>query len=189
MAGRSKALVKSFPVGEYGPAMKALTELQQKFVLHLLDHGGRYNEAARAAGYSDASANSLRVQAHRLAHDPGVIAAIREQGEQYMNAGVAIGVHVLLDIARDPTHKDRLKAADKLLMRAGLGENTTRTVKHVHELSEDQLENRIRMLAKRNGLDADKLLGKGETEKAAEKIEDAVFTEVVEPTAGLEDLL
>jgi len=182
MAGHISPVGNEFPVGEYGPAMRGLTEMQQKFVLHLLDLGGSYTEAARAAGYSANSANSLRVCAHRLAHLPTVIDAIREQGERYLRGGVAIGVHVLMDIAKDPTHKDRLKAATNLLNRAGLGENTTKTVRHVHELSDEQLENKIKMLAKRNGLDASKLLGK--------EVVDATFKEVpAEATAGLEDLL
>ena len=192
---RSKK-ARNYASGEYGLAMKELTEMQQKFVLHLLDHGGKYTDAAKAAGYSDNSANSLRVQAHRLAHDKAIIAAIREQGESYMRAGVAHGVHALIDIARDPTHKDRLRAADKLLARAGLGENTTRTVKHVHELNEEQLKNRIRMLDKRNGLDADKLLGEvgvKQIEAPKEEPIDVVFQEVPAEVPveaeGLEDLL
>jgi len=169
-------------LGEYGPAMRILTEKQREFVSRLVETGCSYTDAARAAGYSGVSANSLRVTGHRLAHDDKVIAAIREEAERKMRAGAAFGVHALEEIARDPTHKDRLRAAGKLLGMAGLREDESRTVHHVHELNDEQLDARIRMLAKRNGLDPARLLGPGKD------VIEGTFA-VVDPADELKDVL
>src|SRR5690349_3017404 len=97
--------------GRLGPKMKALNDRQQAFVVALLTQGTRnYAAAARTAGYQGEESGALRVSAHRLAHDERILAALREETERRMQASIGMAAEVLLSIAEDPTHKDRLKA-------------------------------------------------------------------------------
>lgn len=122
--------------GLYGPAMGACNERQRRFVLALLDLGGRdATEAARRAGYSPGAASDnkggLHVQAHRLMHDPRVLEAIREESIARMRSDGLALTHDLLEIAhdKDVDVKVRLKAIGMGLDRIGLhGISEQRTV-------------------------------------------------------------
>lgn len=110
--------------GRYGPAMQALSERQRKFVVALLNSGGKNAKlAAREAGYGAGNyKNALEVQAHRLMHTDTVLEAIREESVKRMRSyGLAL-VSDLVEIAgdRENSVKDRLKAIDMVLNRTGM---------------------------------------------------------------------
>lgn len=187
MTSESKELTKD-NAGNYGPAMRQLNDRQRAFVIALLTQGNsNHTRAAAAAGYNGTD-KTLRVAGHRLAHDPKILAAMQEEARGRIQSSVILAASVLEEIAGDPLHKDRLKAASMLLNRGGLHE--TSEVRHVHELSSKEMDARIAQLAKEIGIDDPmKLIGdrSGGKTKPEEPIIDAEFTE---PTAdGLEDLL
>lgn len=145
-----------------GPAMKKLNDRQRGFVTAMLDFGGRNNtRAARAAGY-DGVDEVLRVTAYRLAHDPKIQEAIKEEGEKRLNAGTIMAVNILFDILDDATTetKDRLKAVEMVLNRTGLHTKTEQkvTVTHKDETSKEMIAE-IKLLSERLGIDPQKLLG------------------------------
>lgn len=142
-----------------GKAMIALNPQQRAFVFAYVETGGQdATRAALMAGYSMTNDNARRVTAHRLAHDPRVQAAIKEVADARLRQGAILGAEVLIAIAGDPTHKDRMKAAVELLNRSGL--LVTPTVNHVHR-SEDDVDRvqRIVNMATQLGLDPRELLG------------------------------
>ena len=162
-----------------GPAMKKLNDRQRAFVTAMLDFGGRDNtKAAKAAGYGNPDnpdRNALHVIAHRLAHDPNIQEAIKEEGIKRLNASTIMAVNTLLDIADDPAteKKDRLKAIEMIMNRTGLHATTEHKVNVTHtDPTSDEMVKRITLLAQKQGLDPAKLLG-GPTV-------DAEFTEVVD---------
>jgi hypothetical protein len=96
----------------------------------------------------------------RLAHDERVIAAINEEvSKRFRSAGALIGLAVMTRIAETKGHKDQLRAAEMLANRAGFGVQQQVNVRHEHtDLTGEALMARIRELAKKHGLDPEKLL-------------------------------
>ncbi len=169
---------------KYGPAMSRLNERQRAFVTSMLDYGGKDNtKAAIEAGY-EGTPVSIRVQAHRLAHDEKIQLAIREEAQKRLNASTVMAVNILLEIADDVTvaEKSRLTAIGMILDRTGLHATTEQkvTVTRVDETSAEMVK-RIEQLATGLGLDAQKLLGNCVTV-------DAEFVEVKKPEDDLSDL-
>ena len=160
--------------------MAALNDRQRAFVGAMLETGGqpgRHSEAARRAGY-EGSPDVVKVAAHRLAHNPKIQAAIREEAERRVHSGAILGASVLVEIAADPQHKDRFKAATRLLDMAGLIVTTQHkvTVEHTGDDTE-----KIRLaiaMAKRLGIDPKKLLGEAGVSAAEVDAIDAEFEEV-----------
>lgn len=146
-----------------GPAMKALNEKQRAFVVALIECGGmNYTRAALAAGYGNGKSECAAVTANRLAHDDTILEAIHEEAHRRLRSGSIMSVQTLLDIANDATaeNKDRLKAVEMILNRAGM---PAMTEHHVHVKHTDNTEvamiARIKLLAEKQGLDPAKLLG------------------------------
>ena len=173
---------------QLGPAMQACTPLQQRFVIALLELGdNNFTRAAAMAG-STAKAEGLRVVAHQLAHHPKVLEAIHEEAIARLASAKVLAVSKLIDAMNTaPEWKDKLKAIDMLLNRAGMHTiSETRVsgeVKHLHS-NEDAIA-QIEDLAGRLGVDPKKLIGFA-YEKPQETV-DAEFTE--HDAAGLEDVL
>lgn len=143
-----------------GPCMAKLNERQREFVVALMSQPVvNYTAAAEKAGYQG-ERESLRKTAHRLAHDPRVLEAIREESGKRLNAAVGMASERLLMIAQDPTHKDQLKAVTAVLNRGGLHEKVEHT--HKVEVGEDAkaLIHRISVLAGAIGMDPVKVLGR-----------------------------
>lgn len=166
---------------EVGPAMSALNPQQQAFVRNLATNGGNATRAYIDAGYTVSSPEAGRVGGHRLAHNPKVLLAIREDAESRMHAGAGMAADVMITVMRDATHKDRYKAAAHVLALAGISP----TIKHEHLIepsrSAKELLQEIRDMAKVLKLDAGKLLG---------EVTDAEFEDVTpDGRAGLEDML
>lgn len=167
-----------------GPCMEALpTDRMRAFVYAMLDSGcSNHFLAAKSAGYIG-NENTLRVTAHRLAHDERVQAALQEEARRRLMTGSILAVNALLDIVSNPAHKSRLQAANSILDRTGLHGLIEQKVTHEHTIDDKKAIARIRELALTLGVDPVKLLG-------TVGVVDAEFTEIPAATdEGLEDLL
>jgi hypothetical protein len=156
----SAPLVGEIDEASLGPAMRALTEKQRRFVLELQAGPAGYGAAVRAiraAGYRSGSNTALRVEAHRVLHNPKVQDALREVGGKIIRAEAFQSIQTTAAIARNPKHKDCLKANLALMDRGGFAPETTHhvEVEHSHRHSVEatpQVLERIRELALAAGL-------------------------------------
>ena len=144
-----------------GPAMRKISPQQRAFVVALLETGGQdHTKAARLAGYGGANPGSARVQAHRLMTADHILAAIREEAEKRISSHALLGAEVLVEIAKDVTHKDRMKAAVELMNRSGMLVAQKVEHEHVHRVEDDADKvRRVAALATKLGLDPKELLG------------------------------
>lgn len=166
----------------FGPKMKALRPMEQAYVQALMDTGGKsHAEAARIAGYA---AGSAHVSAHYLDRRPRVIEAIKEEAQRRLNAGAILAASAMVDIAMDPHHKDRFKAADRLLDRGGMIVATKHEVDVRDDRSIAQIEAFITQKAAALGIDPKKLLGSRSSVVAL----DAEFSEVSSEDDDLEEM-
>ena len=143
-------------------AMSELTELQRRYVLAMAsDPLANPVVWARLAGYADNGKSGIRVTAHHLSHDPKVRAALYECARSTLESiGPMLGIAVMLKIARDPEHRDQLKAAAMLANRTGFHELHEQLVHVQHtDRTGAAMIARITELAGELGLDARKLLG------------------------------
>lgn len=172
------------PGGTIGPAYDALTEMQAKFVDGLVI-GMSNTQAARAAGYSAGDPAVVKAIAHKLAHNPKVLAAIREAADLALRSKGLAAINVLGEILEDPCaeNKDRLRAAAEILNRSGFGPQSEHTVKveHVEKTDQEKVASIVRM-ARQLGLDPRKLLGQAGVDPAT--ITDAEFTEITPSSEG-----
>jgi phage terminase small subunit len=176
-----QSLVLVPPEKKLGPAMQALTPPQQRFVIAMVQTGGRCNaRAAAMAGYG--GTEEARWNAgYRLAHNAKVIAAIREEAERTLRSAPILATAVLFDIANDPAHKDRFKAAVELFNRAGMIVQTEhKVIVEDDRRTRHEIEEAIILLAKRNGLDPTKLLGSPAKAAVTPDVVDADYEEVDE---------
>lgn len=179
---------------DLGKAMAAIQPQQRAFVLAYVENAsGNASHAARAAGYGSTSATeeqaktAAKVAGWRLVHDAKVLAAIRELAQARLEANAFRAANVLVEIAEDPTHKDRLKAAEMLMNRAGMIVVNESKVVHEHRVeTRSTILERIEQIAKRNGLNAADLI---QRQALPAPVEDATFEDVTPTTDGLEDLL
>lgn len=188
--GHPISRASAFPVpaeGTLGPAMQALSENRRCFVVAMLETGGQnHAHAAYMAGYGK-DTEVARVSACRMMRDPSVLAAIREEADRRLRSGAILGASVLMEIASNQMHKDRLKAAESLLNRSGLVVEQTHRVIHEDNRSDDELKRAVIAMAMKYGMDPAKLLG-DDTKKVAAI--DGEFVEVeLTGAEGLEDLL
>jgi phage terminase small subunit len=152
--------VEAPAIEDLGPAMQALSEMQRKFVVAFVRTGGRNAAlAARAAGYSDRG-QAAKVSGHKLAHNPKVIAALREYGERQLDGSVYVAITGLVDVASDPKHRDRFKACADILDRTGFARMTRHEVVSVNdERSTAELMAIVAQYASQTGRDPKALLG------------------------------
>jgi phage terminase small subunit len=143
-----------------GPAVAALPERMQRFVLALVQTGCSRAEAARLAGYAG-NANTLKSKGYALSHDPRVQAALHEESLKLMRDTAPMAIGVLKEVAQDRTidPKARIKAAAELLSRSGLGAMTEHKVTVERQLDQQALIAEIANLARSLDLDPVKLLG------------------------------
>ena len=121
-------LRRSSQLGTFGPAMRAITDMQQRFVIAMLDlANGNYTEAAKVAGYSPGGSEmGLRSTAYRLAHDEKVQAAIQEESQKRLNVAGMMALNRLIALADGVEEggkidrKVQLKAVEMVLNRSGL---------------------------------------------------------------------
>lgn len=140
-----------------------LTPKQMAFVrAHVKLGGMNATQAAIAAGYSGKGEGAgAAVTASRLLRAPHILAAIREETERTLRAGVALGASVLENLARSANSESvRLQAAQALLDRGGM-QLAALSQHHVvveDRRSEAELLERVRELQRELGLSA-KVLG------------------------------
>lgn len=164
-----------------GPKMTALPERQRAFVVALITQGTRdYTAAAQTAGYKADNRNALKVSAHRLAHDEKILAAIKEETERRLQASIGMAAEVLLSIAEDPTHKDRLKAATALLNRGGLHESIEHKITHDVSADAKTLLARFSVLAGTLGVDPVQIMGRAGLSLPKPEVVEGEY-EVVDP--------
>jgi len=152
------------PEEDLGPCMLACTPKQRRFVLELRNGPAGYGseiKAARAAGYGSPTSSdmSVRVMAHQVLHNPKVQDALREVGHRIIRAASFQSLKNTVEIANDLKHRDCLRA-NLALMDRGFPVETTHHIKversePVLIVTEAVIE-RIRLLASRAGLDAEK---------------------------------
>lgn len=183
------AVVPTKGTGQPGPAMAALpTDRQRKFVRALCETGGQnHTLAARKAGYTG-NEITLNNTAHRLAHDPLILAALKEEADRRIRSGALLGASVLMEIAGDTMHKDRFRAAQELLNRSGLQVITEHKVTVDRGGNEKAMIERIASMAAQLGIDHKKLLG-GFVEGEFEEVPALSAPEPLPSTDGLEDIL
>lgn len=141
-----------------GPAMEALNPRQRAFVDYLLAIPcAEITDAYLAAGYECKDRNVARAAAARLHHDERVIAAIKEECERRLGTeGLAAATRSLLDIAKDPSHKDNAKVSLSIAAISGISPITKSVSEHKHVLDVgEQFKANCALL----GLDPDALLG------------------------------
>jgi phage terminase small subunit len=142
--------------------MRALTPKQRRFVLELQRGPAGYGaavRAVRASGYGTptSSSTALRVEAHRVLHNPKVQEALREVGGKIIRAEAFQSIQTTAAIARNVKHRDCLKANLALMDRGGFAVETVHRVEvdHSHRHSVEatpQVLERIRELALAAGL-------------------------------------
>jgi|SRR5581483_4271418 len=194
---------------ELGPAMRALTERQRKFVI-LYFHTGSREKAAHLAGYAgDPGSNLIGVSAYSVWHNPKVQLAIKEFGEQSVLAGlVPLAFAALEDALTIGDAKEKTAAAKIVMDRTGFHAKSEVITSKGAQSREDQIKEIVR-LCKAQGLDPRKLIGGAvdfidadfEVVDRAEGVKRAAIKQlttdvrkalVAEPessTEGLEDLL
>ena len=175
-----------------GPAMTCLAPKARAFVIAVVEMGGALNEmhvAAQRAGYAG-DKPTLYVQAHRLAADPRVQAAILEEARGRCKSASLLSISAMIEIIQDKTVKPstRLQAASRIAAIAGMDPATQMLIKTTTEVTVTVKEqiSQVRQLAKDLGLDPKLLLGK------AGVVLEGEFEELPAlsgSTAGLEDLL
>ena len=116
--------------GELGPAMKALpndrwrmfveTYVYLTFTNKAKDNYGARAAAARAAGFGspDTNAKQMARKCWRLMRDTRMIAAIAEESRKMLRAGTPEAVKAVMNMVRNPEHKDHARAVSMLLDRA-----------------------------------------------------------------------
>ena len=144
-----------------GPALRALTPKQRRFVFELYAGPTGYGSLIRAARVAYGMAGSrdaLYVQASQTLRDDKVQAALRELGNKIITAEAFQSIKNISRVAADPKHRDFLRA-NALLLDRGFPAETFHTVKVERSTPEtlviasERVLARIAELAARAGLD------------------------------------
>ena len=173
--------ITNYDPADLGEAMQVLTDTQRRYVIALVTQGGQKANLAYqlATGCTPENANK---NAWRM-NVPHVMAAIREEADRRLRSGAILGASVLVDIAEDTQHKDRFKAASRLLDHAGLIVATEHKVTVEDRRSTDEILKSIARIASENKLDL------GQVIKDAVVDADFEVIENVKPDmTGLEDI-
>jgi hypothetical protein len=115
--------------GELGPAMRALPNDRWRafvefYLLKTCANGSKNNygaqaNAARKAGFG-APKTTSRAMAHigwRLMRDDRIIAAVAEESRKIVRAGAPEAAKALLNLVRDPEHRDHARAIAMVMAR------------------------------------------------------------------------
>jgi hypothetical protein len=134
---------------ELSPAMARLTEMQRRFVVAaLMQSVFSPKQAALDAGYSDVK-DGAKVRGFELAHNPKVLAALKEEMSKRIALGAIVGIYGLQAIAGDPEHKDHLKACIALADRGGYSPIVQQEIKveHTHRTGAEQMAHLLALAA------------------------------------------
>jgi hypothetical protein len=183
-----------------GEAMRQITPQQRAWVLAYVEAGDENaTAAARRAQYGkdshspEAAKTTQKITGYRLSHEPKIIAAMRELAEDRFRIAGYRATQAMLELVKDPTHKDHFRALERVLAQTGMGVVMQIEHKHTHSLDEREIIKRIALLAQSQGMDPVKLLGsRGVTVDADFEVVTERLTPPAEPamsSEGLEDLL
>lgn len=143
---------------DLGPAMLALNERQQRFVVALAETGGNQTRAALLAGYKPG--NGLSGTASCLAADPRVQAALHEVTLGRLHSGKMLAVSRLVELCDSRDEAISIKAALAIMDRTGLHATSEHHVKTEDKSKTDEaMISRIMQLSKKLNLDPKLLLG------------------------------
>lgn len=165
------------------PAMLGLTEMQQRFVVALVEVGGNQTRAALLAGYKNGS--GLTGTASVLASDPRVQAALHEVSLGRLHGGKVLAVSKLVELCDSNDEKVAMKAALAIMDRTGLHATSEHHVKTEDKSKTDEaMIERILQLSRKLKLDPQLLLGQAGIHG---EIVDGEFVVVQEAPAATEE--
>jgi hypothetical protein len=109
--------------GQLGPAMQALPNAKWRaYVYHLITQKsghGALTRAARAAGFGkNSTPTNLAKLAWRLSREERVIAAVAEESKKVIRLGHPEAAAAVINLIRNPKHRDHMRAVDAVLSRA-----------------------------------------------------------------------
>jgi hypothetical protein len=109
--------------GQLGEAMRGLpNEKWRAFCYHLVTQKpghGALTRAARAAGFGkNSTPTNLAKLAWRMAQDVRLITAVAEESKKVIRLGHPEAVAAVLNLVRDSSHRDHMRACDAVLSRA-----------------------------------------------------------------------
>jgi hypothetical protein len=151
----------------YGPAMAALSEKRQAFVLNLFQGAKTYTEAYQAAGFGKptSSGRTIKNNASRLACDAKIQAAVHEVGKHFIGAGAAIAYRQAMYVLAHPEHRDFGRIVGLFIDRAWpLETKTSATIDIHHDITvaakQAEMEELVTRFAAEWGIDPARLLGR-----------------------------
>lgn len=147
------------PAEFQGVKMQALRDDRRRRFAYIMACGeASAAQAARSAGYSDAS-GSDKVTAHYLMQDQDVLAAIEEVGRKVLIGLAPVAIKRAKAILNDPDHKRHAHMIEVILDRTGFAAKTEHTVTVTHTADVKELEALARRLALENGIAPEKFVG------------------------------
>lgn len=131
--------------------LETLSPRKQAFVrayLDNLDSGnigrGSITDAVQAAGISPDNRAAARVRASELMRDPEVLDVLHNEQIRKLNAGSALGVAVLIDLARTAKSETvKLQAASQLVDRSPIGPVISKTAALTANVSIEEMLERL----------------------------------------------
>jgi hypothetical protein len=143
----------------YGPKMQSLTQRQREFVYAMLEYpSASATRWAELAGYRGGP-DTWKVKGCLNKRDPAIWNACAEEVERRFKGAGALSIGALIKIVENPDHKFHFQAAVALADRAGYAPIARQEIKVEHrDESGAAMMARIRELAAKYGLDAEKLL-------------------------------
>lgn len=199
-------------IADMGPEMAALpNDKWRAFVLAMFQVApgrGSLTASARLAGFGTAESTpqTMAVIAHRIAHDPRTLAAIKAEGWKRIHVGSPDAINALFAMVQNPFSKHHFQAVE-LLMNRVYPSQTTHNVNVTHKRvdRDEEAVNELRALLALgtpkekllelfgpHGLERVQELANATKESAAKKAAKARVVEAeVVPTGreGLEDIL
>jgi len=152
-------MIGEIPAEYMGPRLRALrTEQQRRFAFIMGCGEVNPSQAARDAGYSDAS-EACKVRAHYLQHDPDVAAAVQEVAKKVLTNLAPVAISVMRRILMNDKHPQQQRTAETVLDRAGYFAETRHSVTVEHKVDMRELEELARRLALENGIAPEKFIG------------------------------
>jgi hypothetical protein len=142
----ARRLAKREDWGQLGPAMRALpNDRWRAFVYHYVTGKPGHGSLARAARLAGFGAKSTPTNVAKLAHnisrDERTVAAIAEEARKIVRVGAPEAATALLNLIRDPEHRDHGRAIAMVLDRADPVETHSRhNIEVVHKVVDPDVE-------------------------------------------------
>lgn len=154
--GQDLALLPDAPEAAHiadGRAMASLNPQRRMFVREMLKLG----PTPKAATFAAAKAGYNPLYGYDLMREEAIIAALREEATKKLAGAALLGVSVMIEIAQDPMHKDRYKAAKDLAAINGFTAEQKIVVEHIDSDGKAMIQ-KIRTMAADLGMDAQQLI-------------------------------